>query len=208
MEDKTKKRKKKWFEKYRWFRSSEDYLVLIGRDAQTNDMLVKKHMENNDLYFHADFDGAPSVVVKKGQEAGEQTLREAAKAAVTFAKTWKAGIGADDVYYVDPEQVTQNPESGEYLSKGAFVIRGNREYIRNVSVEAAIGSFKIEEDLYVPICGPETAVEEHCEQMVEIKPGNIKKSELAKEINKRLDQDLDLDYIIRSLPPGKSSVKN
>ncbi|PSH02490.1 MAG: hypothetical protein BRC26_00290, partial [Nanohaloarchaea archaeon QH_8_44_6] len=70
MEDKTEKREKEWYEKYRWFKSSEDYLVLAGRDAQTNDMLVNKHMEKNDLYFHADFDGAPSVVVKDGQEAG------------------------------------------------------------------------------------------------------------------------------------------
>ncbi|PSH01360.1 MAG: fibronectin-binding domain-containing protein, partial [Nanohaloarchaea archaeon SW_10_44_10] len=70
MEDKSEKREKKWFEKYRWFYSSEGFLVLAGRDSQTNDMLVKKHMENDDLYFHADFDGAPSVVVKKGQKAG------------------------------------------------------------------------------------------------------------------------------------------
>ncbi|MFB6182508.1 MAG: NFACT family protein, partial [Candidatus Nanohaloarchaea archaeon] len=35
MEDKTKKRNKKWFEKYRWFFSSENYLIIVGRDAQT-----------------------------------------------------------------------------------------------------------------------------------------------------------------------------
>ncbi len=207
MEDKSKKRKKKWFEKYRWFRSSEDYLILAGRDAQTNDMLVKKHMENNDLYFHADFDGAPSVVIKDGQEANEQTLEEAAKAAVTFAKTWKAGIGADDVYYVEPDQVTQNPESGEYLGKGAFVIRGDRNYMRNVSIDASIGSYEVEEDIWIPVCGPESAIKKQCEEKVDLKPGRVKKSELAKRIQNKLDQNLDLNYIIRSLPPGKSDIK-
>jgi predicted ribosome quality control (RQC) complex YloA/Tae2 family protein len=206
MEDKTEKREKKWFEKYRWFYSSEGYLVLAGRDSNTNDMLVKKHMEDNDLYFHADFDGAPSVVVKDGQEAGEETREEAAKAAVTFAKTWKAGIGADDVYYVDPEQVTENPESGEYLAKGAFVIRGERTYMRNVSVEAAIGVHKID-NVKVPMCGPERAIEENCGDYVALKPGHTKKSEIAKKIQSRLDNELDLDYIIRSLPPGKSDIK-
>ena len=206
MEDKTEKREKKWFEKYRWFRSSEGYLVLAGRDSNTNDMLVKKHMESNDLYFHADFDGAPSVVVKDGQECGEDTREEAAKAAVTFAKTWKAGIGADDVYYVDPEQVTENPESGEYLAKGAFVIRGERTYMRNVSVEASIGVHEIDE-VKVPMCGPESAIEDNCEEYVVLKPGHTKKSEIAKKIQGRLDNDLDLDYIIRSLPPGKSDIK-
>lgn len=208
LEDKTRKRKKKWFEKYRWFRSSEDFLVLIGRDAQTNDMLVKKHMESGDLYFHADFDGAPSVVVKNGQEAGDTTRMEAAKASVTFSKTWKAGIGADTAYYVDPKQVTQNPESGEYLSKGAFVIRGDRDYMRNVSVEAWIGPYEIEEEEHVPMVGPQEAVEKHCEDAIELVPGHEKKSDIAKTIQNRFDVSLDLDSIIRSLPPGKSQLNN
>lgn len=209
MEDKTKKRSKKWFEKYRWFYSSEGYLVICGRDAQTNDMLVKKHMEKNDLYFHADFDGAPSVVVKNGQEAGEETIEQAAKAAITFSKTWKAGIGSDNVYYVKPDQVTQEPESGEYLPKGAFIVRGERNYIRNVNVEASVGAYEIEEDVYLPVAGPERAVEKNCSGLVNIKPGRDKKSKVAKEIKSRLgDYNLDLNYLIRVLPPGKSSLKS
>lgn len=210
MEDKTRERSKKWFEKYRWFYSSEGHLVCVGRDAQTNEMLVKKHMQDNDLYFHADFDGAPSVVVKDGQDAGEATLEEAAKAAVTFSKTWKAGIGADTVYHVKPDQVTKDAESGEYLTKGAFVIRGDREYMRNVKVEAVMGAHEIDGH-EVPMCGPRSAVEEHCDTLVELQPGRKKKSAVAKDINRKFaDQghDLDLDYIIRALPPGESELKN
>jgi predicted ribosome quality control (RQC) complex YloA/Tae2 family protein len=207
LEDKTEKRKKKWFEKYRWFYSSEGELVLAGRDAQTNDMLVKKHMQGGDQYFHADFDGAPSVVVKKGQDANEEVREEAAQAAVTFSKTWKAGIGADDVYTVEPNQVTQNPESGEYLEKGAFVIRGDREYMRNVSIEAWIGPYEIEDGKFVPMAGPEKAVKENCPEALELKPGHKKKSDLAKDIQSRLQEyELDLDYIVRALPPGESDI--
>ncbi len=209
LEDKTQKRSKKWFEKYRWFYSSEGYLVLCGRDSQTNDMLVKKHMESNDLYFHADFDGAPSVVIKDGQDSGEETRQEAAKASITFSKTWKAGIGSDNVYYVAPDQVSQEPEPGEYLPKGAFIVRGDRNYLRNVKVEAAVGVYEVEEDVYVPVSGPVKAIEENCLEHVEIKPGRSKKSEVAKEIRSRFDDyDIDLDYIIRVLPPGKSSIKS
>lgn len=206
MEDKTEKRSKKWFEKYRWFYSSDDFLILAGRSSQTNDMLVKKHMEKNDLYVHANFDGAPSVVIKDGQDAPDSTIEEAAKAAVTFTKTWKAGIGADDVYYVTPDQVSQEPESGEYLPKGAFIVRGDRNYIHNVKVEASIGSYELD-DVKVPIAGPVSAISQDCDKYVELKPGNTKKSELAKKIRRRLDKDLDLDYIIRVLPPGKSDIK-
>ena len=209
MKDKTKKRSKKWFEKYRWFHSSEDYLICIGRDATTNETLVKKHMEKNDLYFHADFDGAPSVVVKDGQEAGEATREEAAKAAITFSKTWKAGIGADSAYYVKPEQVTKNPESGEYLSKGGFVIRGDREYMHNVKVDAVMGVYEID-GIDVPICGPESAIEENSPITIKLKPGRRKKSDVAKEINRKFadeGHEVDLDYIVRALPPGKSEVE-
>ncbi|MFB6209656.1 MAG: ribosome rescue protein RqcH [Candidatus Nanohaloarchaea archaeon] len=210
MDDKSKKREKKWFEKYRWFFSSEGFLVIAGRDVQTNEMLVKKHMEKNDIYLHADFDGAPSVVVKEGQDAGEETLREAAKAAVTFSKTWKAGIGADDVYCVDPDQVTMDPESGEYREKGSFIIRGDREYMRNVSVGAAIGPYEIEDGVYVPMCCPLDAIEGNCPEMIELEPGNTKKSEIAKKIRSRFKDsgyDLDLDYIIRAMPPGESEIR-
>ena len=207
MEDKSEKRSKKWFEKYRWFYSSDGFLICIGKDAQTNEMLVKKHMEDEDLYLHSDFDGAPSVVIKDGQTAPESTLKEAGRAAVTFTKAWKAGIGAADVYYVDPDQVTKNPESGEYLSKGAFVIRGDREYLRNVKIDAAVGPYEIEEGLYVPMCGPKDAIEENCPDYVEIRPGHEKKSEVAKTIRSSLqDYNLDIDYLVRCLPPGKSEV--
>jgi predicted ribosome quality control (RQC) complex YloA/Tae2 family protein len=211
MEDKSQKREKEWFEKYRWFHSSEDFLVLIGRDVQTNDMLVNKHMESNDLYFHADFDGAPSVVIKDGQDASEETKQQAAKASISFAKTWKAGIGSDNVYYVTPDQVSQEPESGEYLPKGAFIIRGDRNYIRNVKIEVAIGPYEIEEDVYVPMAGPVEAIEQNCPGFIEIEPGRTKKSDIAKEIRsyfKEQDFDLDLDYIVRSLPPGESRIKS
>lgn len=208
MEDKTQKRSKEWFEKYRWFYSSDNHLVIIGRDAQTNEMAVKKHMEPNDLYLHADFDGAPSVVIKDGQDAPEATREEAAQAGLTFTKNWKAGITAGDVYYVDPDQVTKEPESGEYLTKGAFVIRGDREYMHNVKVNCAVGAYQIE-DTWVPMAGPESAIKQNCEEHIVIQPGHKKKSEIAKKINKHFeDYNLDLDYIIRSLPPGKSEIKN
>ncbi|MDY6769255.1 MAG: ribosome rescue protein RqcH, partial [Candidatus Nanohaloarchaea archaeon] len=172
-EDKEQKREeKKWYEKFRWFYSSDGYLVIGGRDATTNDMLVKKYMENNDVYVHADFDGAPSVVIKNqdGGDRGdipESTVQEAAQFAVSFAQAWEAGVGADDAYYVAPEQVTQEPESGEYLPTGSFVIRGDRTYLRNMPVEAAVGAYE-RDDRYVPMGGPTAAVKAQCERYVEL----------------------------------------
>lgn len=42
-------RKVHWFEKFNWFISSENYLVISGCDAQQNEMIVKRYMSKGDL---------------------------------------------------------------------------------------------------------------------------------------------------------------
>ena len=37
----------KWFEKLRWFLTSDGFLVVGGRDANTNETIVKKYLDNN-----------------------------------------------------------------------------------------------------------------------------------------------------------------
>jgi hypothetical protein len=44
----TKARKTFWFEKFFWFVSTENYLVIAGRDQQQNELVVKR-------LFSADF---------------------------------------------------------------------------------------------------------------------------------------------------------
>jgi len=206
------KKSKEWYEKFRWFFSSDGFLVIGGRDQQTNESLVKKQMEQYDRYAHADSAGAPSVVVKNPdqEEIPESTLEEAGKLAISYSKDWKMGVTADDAYAVDPDQVTKDPESGEYLGTGAFVIRGERDYMRNLSVSVAVGCLERDGEA-VPMGGPVTAIQEHCTHFVEVRPGDTKKSELAKQIQHHLHEatgeDFDLDRIARSLPPGKGRVE-
>jgi len=43
-----------WFEKFHWFISTENFLVIAGRDAQQNEMIVKKYLDvHTDIYVHA-----------------------------------------------------------------------------------------------------------------------------------------------------------
>lgn len=53
-----------WFEKFLWFISSENYIVIAGRDAQQNELLVKRYMREGDVYCHADLAGAASVIIR------------------------------------------------------------------------------------------------------------------------------------------------
>ncbi len=210
-EDKEEKRaKKRWYEKFRWFFSRDGFLVIGGRDTTTNDMLVKKYLEDHDIYVHADFTGAPSVAVKtEGEEVPESTLEEAGEFAVTFARSWEAGVTSEDAYWVTPDQVTQEAESGEYLPKGSFVIRGERTYMNNLPVEAAIGLYE-REDGAVPMGGPPSAVEAQCDHYVVLEQGRDKPSDVGKRVKQHLEgfteERLDLDAVIRALPPGTASV--
>ena len=87
------KKNLKWYEKLRWFLSSNGTLVVCGRDAGTNEMVVKKYLESNDIYMHADIHGAPSTVVKLGgDEADDQLLKESAIFAASFSEKTEVKI--------------------------------------------------------------------------------------------------------------------
>ncbi|MBI4451262.1 DUF814 domain-containing protein, partial [Candidatus Woesearchaeota archaeon] len=132
-------REKQWFEKFRWFTSSDGFLCIGGRDATTNEMLIKKYAMPGDLVFHTEMAGSPFFIVKaEGKPVPEQTIRETADATATFSRAWKLGLAAADVYWVKPEQVTKEARAGEYLTKGAFVIKGRTNRVPNTA-NLAIG---------------------------------------------------------------------
>lgn len=45
-------RKAEWFEKFHWFISSENYLVICGRDSIQNELIVKKYMKAYDIFVY------------------------------------------------------------------------------------------------------------------------------------------------------------
>ena len=194
----------KWFEKLRWFLSSDGLLVIGGRDATTNEMIVKKHMENRDIYFHSDIHGAASVVVKAGEgEVPESTLNETASFAGSFSSAWSAGFGSTDVYWVHPDQVSKTPQSGEFVGKGAFIIRGTRNFIRNAPLLVAVGIVDYEGKRIM--AGPPEALAKYTDNYVVIKPGYTKKEEMARQIRHKIDEEklLSIEDVVRVLPSGK-----
>jgi hypothetical protein len=199
------KKNLKWYEKLRWFLSSNGTLVVCGRDAGTNEMVVKKYLESNDIYMHADIHGAPSTVVKLGgDEADDQLLKESAIFAASFSSAWPNNFGIQDVYWVHPEQVSKTPQSGEFVPKGAFIVRGRRNYVRSAKLEIAIGIVEYDGAKRI-MAGPIDAMKAHSEKYVAIKPGYTKKEKIAKEILNRINEDdlLTLEDVVRVLPSGK-----
>lgn len=204
-----KRRKSKWFERYRWFISSDGMLVIAGRDARTNSEVVEKYMEPNDRHLHADIVGTPHVVVKTGgREVPETTLQEAAEFAAMHSRAWREGLGNLDVYWVMPEQVSKRAPSGTYLPKGSYVIEGERNFLK-VPVKGAVGVLVVDGEEVVT-CGPSSAMQKHSRVVVEVSPGGSKKSELTRKIQSRLKAAgivVSLEEIERVLPPGKGEIQ-
>ena len=204
---KREKKNLKWYEKLRWFITSDNTLVIGGRDAGTNEALVKKYLDNNDIYLHADIHGATSTVIKLGGGSLNDTiLKESGEFAASFSSAWSKGFTTQDVFWVHPDQVSKTPEPGEFLPKGSFVIRGNRNYIRSARVKIAIGIVDYEGKRIM--AGPVEALEAHCENYVVLKPGYTKKEAIAKKILHKINEDdlITLDDIIRVLPSGKCDI--
>jgi len=191
----AKQIKKEWYEKFRWFISSEDFLCIGGRDATTNEIIIKKYTEENDIVFHTDIAGSPFFIIKtEGKKPGEKTINETSQATAGFSRAWKMGIASADVFYVKPEQVTKKAKAGEYLQKGAFMIYGKKNYLKPI-IKFAVG---ISKDKIM--AGPIDAVKKNTEKFMAIEQGNEKASSVAKKIQKKIGGELD--DIIRALPSG------
>ncbi len=211
----VKARKRLWFEKFHWVHSSEGLLIIGGRDATSNEILVKKHTNTNDLILHADIAGAPFVIIKvDGKLPSETSIFEAAQLAAAYSRAWREGLTSLDVYWVKPDQVSKEAPSGQYLSKGMFMIRGQRNYIRNVTLQVSIGVIEID-DQFMIIGGPLSAIASQTQCMLSIVPGRKTSGKLAKEIRYKLSENAPINHrekilnilieeIQRFIPPGKS----
>src|SRR5256712_605087 len=198
-----KSTKAMWFEAYRWTISAEGFLILGGRDARTNDQLVKKHLKEGDRYAHADVHAAPAPVVKDGARATEVTLREACEFALAYSKAWSAGLASGSAYWVLPEQVSKQAESGEFLPRGAFIIRGKRNYFHDLPVRIAIGEVEVEGHRKI-MGGPVTAVAAKSTRYVVLAPGKGDREGITKKLASIFG--VPIEEIARAMPPGSVEI--
>ncbi|WP_435182588.1 ribosome rescue protein RqcH [Halobellus sp. EA9] len=211
-----------WYERFRWFRTSDGFLVIGGRNADQNEEIVTKYLDQHDLFFHTQAHGGPVTIVKatgpsepsEAVDFPERTKEEAAQFAVSYSSIWKEGRYAGEAYMVTPDQVSKTPESGEYIEKGSFVIRGDRTYFRDVEAEVAVG-IQCEGETRV-LGGPPSAIEDRVETSVRLQPGRYAQNDAAKMLYRKFkerfaDQSFlrkvaTADRIQEFLPPGGSEI--
>ena len=227
----VKRSKRLWFERHRWTMLSDGRLMVGGRDARGNDTIVKKHLGREDIYVHADLHGAPSCSIRVAEgfqsdpapnptlpkhvpslrltqspdfgSPNEMILEEAAQMAVCWSRAWGGGGGAATAYHVGSNQVSKTAETGESLGRGAFVIRGQRNWHRNMPTEISLGVVAIN-GIPLPLVGTPAAIESVCERWILLQPGTEKKENIANRIAKATG--LIQDDILGCLPPGNLQI--
>lgn len=143
----TKMRHPFWFEKFWWFISTENYLIVAGRDMHQNELLVKRYLKKNDIYVHADLSGAASVLIKNpsGDPVPPSTLEQAGTFSVCLSQAWDVKVTAG-AWWVYHDQVSKNASTGEYLPMGSFMIRGKKHFLPSAILVLGFGiMFRLDE---------------------------------------------------------------
>ncbi len=222
---KLKRSKRLWFENHRWSMTSGGHLLVGGKDAKGNDAVVKKHLSGSDMYLHADIHGAPScslrasqgfvvdenrpshipediptfkLVDKLGDEKiTDEKLIEAATLALCWSRAWASGGGHGTVFAVKPAQVSKTAQTGEFVGKGAFIVRGQRQWFRDLDVKIGVGIVAIN-GVPLLMSGTPELILSICSRYAILTPGISKKDRLANRIYK--NTGISTDEILAVLP--------
>ena len=189
-----------WFERFRWFITTDGEISVAGKDARSNEQVVKKYLKTNDRYAHADIHGAPSVVVKNvnGVQPSELSMLEACNFSLSYSKAWGARVSGGHSFWVDNDKVSKTPNTGEFLAKGAFVIRGKRNWNRNLELNVAIGLISYDGNPKF-MGGPISSIEKHCEKYVIFRPGFTDRKVVIRKLSEAFSADsTDIEKLLPS----------
>jgi predicted ribosome quality control (RQC) complex YloA/Tae2 family protein len=194
---------KQWYEKFRWFTTSDGFLVVAGKDTVSNEVLIKKYTKQEDVVFHAEITGSPFVVIKtEGKEPSEAALKEGAEAAAAYCRAWRENAGTADVYWVKVDQLSKSGPSGESIPHGAFFVVGKRNWYRNTPLRIAVGIVLGEETRFVG--GPIDSVKAKTKTYVVIQPGDYQGKELLQMTMRTLTAKLSREQREKA---GKTSIE-
>jgi NFACT protein RNA binding domain len=227
---------KEWYERYRWFITSEGLLAIGGRDSSSNSVVIRKHLTEYDIIFHAEIYGSPFFVIKNSAATTSprttaavvgdgddndisMSLQQVAQATVSFSRAWKDGLFSGDAYWVKADQIRKGAPTGQFLPKGSFVIEGKRNYIKGVEIKLAIGVMQMSNNKFTLVCGPIDAVKKSSLVYSVLLPGTMDPTNIAKKIKNefiRVDSDhtelldfiktISIDDFVRTIPYGQSKI--
>lgn len=121
----------KWYHEFHWWFTIKGILVIGGKNADQNEKIVKTYLMNHHIYFHSDEPGSGSFIYMIDKDydiKSDAELDTISQGVLSLSQNWKNNRNGK-VYWVYGNQVSKTPPSGEFITKGSFMIKGNRNYI-------------------------------------------------------------------------------
>jgi len=144
-------RKVHWFEKFAWFVTTEGYLVISGRDALQNEIIVSKYMRPDDVYIHADVPGASLCLLRRKPKTdvastaaaapiSPYAIHETGNFCMCRSSVWVSKV-VTSPWWVFGSQVSKIAPNGtgDMLPRGVFAISGSRSYLPPMPMELGFG---------------------------------------------------------------------
>ena len=140
------------------------------------------------------------MVVKNmnGVQPSENSMLEACNFSLSYSKAWGARVSSGHSFWVDNDKVSKTPNTGEFLSKGAFIIRGKRNWYRNLELNIAIGLIFYDDNPKF-MSGPISSIEKHSEKFVIFRPGFAERKIVIRKLSESFNaESSDIEKLLPS----------
>jgi len=177
-------------EKYRWFYTSSNKLVVGGKNALQNEELVKNLISSgkNYIVMHTKTPGSPFSIIES-ESTDEKDIEETAIFTACFSRAWKEKKAKTLVDIFKANQIVKK----KGMKLGTFGVIGK---INSRTVELKLYLAKQKNIL--------RALPYNIKNAIFIIPGNINKAEIAEQIAEKLK--VKFEQALQALPTGDSKL--
>lgn len=185
------------YEEFRWFFTSNNVLVLGGKNDEQNEIALENFSKPNHVVMHTSAPGSPFMIIQSDNPS-KKDLEETAIFCACFSQQWKLGKRLIDIDVFKGEQIYKT----KGMKTGTFGIRGTKK------------TLKVRPELVLVIQNgklrgvPKTSNQE---KLAEIKQGNLSKEQAAIKISEKIKDKyhfpISKDEIMSAIPSDKLSVR-
>jgi len=185
---------KKPYEKYKWFFTSADHLVIGGKSSKQNEEIMAG-VKSEDLIMHTSTPGSPFCVIRNPTR---KEVEEVAVFTACFSHEWKKMKMKSEVHIFKGDQVIKKKN----MKEGTFGIMGSVNK-KKVELKLAL-DFQKGKLRAVPVSVAK-------KKLAILTPGNLDKQDAAKKILKIIKDKqgypITLDEVMQAIPSDNIKIK-
>jgi hypothetical protein len=188
------------YQKYKWFFTSTNTLVVGGKSAAQNDLLIQDLKKEGVDYvmMHTAAPGSPfSCILKDPSKVASADKQECATFTACFSKAWKGKAKKVIVHVFNLSQLNKQKS----MNQGTWGVKGDIEEITVEDLRLAIVEQK-EVLRAVPV-----ATLKGKKAKLIAKPGTIDKQDLLAKLEIEYGEPLAKDEVLAALPAGGISIE-